>query len=398
MTNLSNHKKILILDHAGHTSQFDLALSLSKKNFNTLFSYTKKLSTPNALFEENQYLKIYPIELSKNFNKYNYLLRILDEITLGIKQSRLISLHKPEIVQSANNPLISQLIIIFYCKIKKIIFINWITDLLGLGIYNTLKRKNIFLAYIVGNFFKKIEFICAKNSNWNITIAHTFEKYLREKGIKNINSVLNWAPYKEEDKKISHFFSNNGFHDKKVILFSGTLGKKHSINILFNIAKMIESYEDHLLVVITNPEIVDSLRIRSKSDKLDNIKFFPFQPASDIYQIFKNSYVLLNILNSDSNFSVPSKVLSYIVAAKPILLVMPEENEISQMVIKNNLGLVVDNKNIDQLKKNLDLILFDKILREKLIHNNKNYSKNYFQSYRKLEEFIEVYKKIGIEL
>ena len=118
MTNLSNHKKILILDHAGHTSQFDLALSLSKKNFNTLFSYTKKLSTPNALFEENQYLKIYPIELSKNFNKYNYLLRILDEITLGIKQSRLISLHKPEIVQSANNPLISQLIIIFYCKIK----------------------------------------------------------------------------------------------------------------------------------------------------------------------------------------------------------------------------------------------------------------------------------------
>ena len=56
------------------------------------------------------------------------------------------------------------------------------------------------------------------------------------------------------------------------------------------------------------------------------------------------------------------------------------------------------DKNIDQLKKNLDLILFDKILREKLIHNNKNYSKNYFQSYRKLEEFIEVYKKIGIEL
>lgn len=398
MTNLSNHKKILILDHAGHTSQFDLALSLSKKNFNTLFSYTKKLSTPNALFQENEYLKIYPIELSKNFNKYNYLLRILDEITLGIKQSRLINLYKPDIVQSANNPLISQLIIIFYCKIKKITFINWITDLLGLGIYNTLKRKNIFLAYIVGNFFKKIEFICAKNSNWNITIANTFEKYLREKGIKNINSVLNWAPYKEEDKKISHFFSNNGFNDKKVILFSGTLGKKHSINILFDIAKIIESYEDYLLVVITNPEIVDSLSIKSKSDKLDNIKFFPFQPASDIYQIFKNSYVLLNILNSDSNFSVPSKVLSYIVAARPILLIMPEENEISQMVIKNNLGLVVDNKNIDQLKENLDLVLSDKILREKLIHNNKSYSKNHFQSYSKLDEFIAVYKKIGIEL
>ena len=124
MNNLYSHKKILILDHAGHTSQFDLALSLSGKKYNTLFSYTKALSTPNALFQENKYLKIYPIELSKNFNKYNYLLRILDEVTLGIKQLRLIKKHKPDIVQSANNPLIAQLIIISHCKIKKIIFNN----------------------------------------------------------------------------------------------------------------------------------------------------------------------------------------------------------------------------------------------------------------------------------
>ena len=396
MNNLYSRKKILILDHAGHTSQFDLALSLSEKKYNTLFSYTKELSTPNALFQENKYLKIYPIKLSKNFNKYNYLLRVLDEITLGMKQLRLIKKHKPYIVQSANNPLIAQLIIIIYCKIKKIIFINWITDLLGVGIYNTLKRKNIFLALIVGNFFKKIEMICANYSSWNITIARNFEKYLRQKNIKNISTVLNWAPYKEEDKKISPFFSRNNLDSKKVILFSGTLGKKHSIDILFNIAKIIKDYKDCVLVVITNPEIVTDLSARAKSNQLDNIRFFPFQPASDIYQIFKNSDVLLNILKSDSNFSVPSKVLSYIVASRPIILVMPEENEISQMVSNNELGLVVDNKNISQLKNNIDSILFNEVMRQKFINNSKDYSKNNFQSHKKLDEFLSIYKKLII--
>ena len=391
MKNLSKIKKILILDHAGHTSQFDLALSLSKNNFNTLFSYTKKLSTPNANFEENQYLKIHPIELSKNFNKYNYLLRVFDEINLGIKQLKLISLHKPDIVQSANNPLIAQLIIISYYNIKKITFINWITDLLGIGIYNTLKRKNIILSFIVGNFFKKIELICANNSNWNITIAYTFEKYLREKKIKNINTILNWAPYKDEEKKISHFFNKNKFYDKKVILFSGTLGKKHSVNVLFDIAKILQDYKDCLLVVITNPEIVSDLNDKAK---LNNIKFFPFQPASDIYKIFQNSYVLINILNDDANFSVPSKVLSYIVAARPMILIMPKDNEISQMVLDNNLGIILDNSDQDQLEKNINNMLFDNQLRENFIKNCKNYSKDNFQSDKKMDEFLSLYHKI----
>lgn len=148
------------------------------------------------------------------------------------------------------------------------------------------------------------------------------------------------------------------------------------------------------MVVITNPEIVKDLYRKAKSNQIDNIRFFPFQPATDIYQIFKNSDVLLNILKPDSNFSVPSKVLSYIVASRPIILVMPEENEISQMVFNNELGLVVDNKNISQLKKNIDFILFDKIMRKKFIKNSKNYSKNYFQSHKKLDEFLSIYKML----
>jgi len=389
MNSLFQNNKICIIDHAGHTSQFDLAITLAKNNYNVLFAYTKNLSTPNANFQKHKNLDIIPLELGKDFNKYNYFKRIIDEIRLGLIQIKLVKLHEPSIVQSANNPLLSQLILLFFCKFKRILFINWITDLLGVGIKNTLKRKNAFLSFFVGGFFLMVEKICAFFSTWNITIAYKFEDYLKSKKIKNVSTILNWAPLNNDNITKSDFFQLNNLNKKKILLFSGTLGKKHSTEILFNISKNLTN--EYFLVVITNPEIVNELNSDAKSRNLSRIKFYPFQPAEKVMHIFNSAFLLINILNDDSNFSVPSKVLSYIVAAKPIFLVMPEDNEISQMVIKNNLGVVVNHKDNEILLKKLNQLLKDQELRNIFSNNCKKYSKDNFLSENKMNEFLTLY-------
>lgn len=392
MNSLFQNNKICIIDHAGHTSQFDLAITLAKNNYNVIFAYTKNLSTPNANFQNHKNLDIIPLELGKDFNKYNYFKRINDEIRLGLIQIKLVKLHEPSIVQSANNPLLSQLLLLFFCKFRRILFINWITDLLGVGIKNTLKRKNAFLSFFVGGFFLMVEKICAFFSTWNITIAYKFEDYLKSKKIKNVSTILNWAPLKNDNITKSDFFQLNNLNEKKILLFSGTLGKKHSSEILFNISKNLTN--EYFLVVITNPEIVNELNSDAKSRNLSRIKFYPFQPAEKVMHIFNSAFLLINILNDDSNFSVPSKVLSYIVAAKPIFLVMPEDNEISQMVIKNNLGVVVNHKDNEILLKKLKQLLEDKELRNMFSNNCKKYSKDNFLSENKMNEFLTLYNNL----
>ena len=57
-----------------------------------------------------------PNIFNRKINKYNYFKRIIDEIRLGLIQIKLVKLHEPSIVQSANNPLLSQLILLFFCK------------------------------------------------------------------------------------------------------------------------------------------------------------------------------------------------------------------------------------------------------------------------------------------
>lgn len=392
MNSLFQNNKICIIDHAGHTSQFDLAITLAKNNYNVIFAYTKNLSTPNANFQNHKNLDIIPLELGKDFNKYNYFKRIIDEIRLGLIQIKLVKLHEPSIVQSANNPLLSQLLLLFFCKFRRILFINWITDLLGVGIKNTLKRKNAFLSFFVGGFFLMVEKICAFFSTWNITIAYKFEDYLKSKKIKNVSTILNWAPLKNDNITKSDFFQLNNLNEKKILLFSGTLGKKHSTEILFNISKNLTN--EYFLVVITNPEIVNELNSDAKSRNLSRIKFYPFQPAEEVMNIFNSAFLLINILNDDSNFSVPSKVLSYIVAAKPIFLVMPKDNEISQMVIKNNLGIVVNHKDNEILLKKLNQLLQDQELRNMFSNNCKKYSKDNFLSENKMNEFLTLYNNL----
>ena len=392
MNSLFQNNKICIIDHAGHTSQFDLAITLAKNNYDVIFAYTKNLSTPNANFQNHKNLDIIPLELGKDFNKYNYFKRIIDEIRLGLIQIKLVKLHEPSIVQSANNPLLSQLLLLFFCKFRRILFINWITDLLGVGIKNTLKRKNAFLSFFVGGFFLMVEKICAFFSTWNITIAYKFEDYLKSKKIKNVSTILNWAPLKNDNITKSDFFQLNNLNKKKILLFSGTLGKKHSTEILFNISKNLTN--EYFLVVITNPEIVKELNSDAKSRNLSRIKFYPFQPAENVMHIFNSAFLLINILNDDSNFSVPSKVLSYIVAAKPIFLVMPEDNEISQMVIKNNLGVVVNHKDNEILLNKLNQLLEDQELRNIFSNNCKKYSKDNFLSENKMNEFLTLYNNL----
>jgi len=53
--------------------------------------------------------------------------------------------------------------------------------------------------------------------------------------------------------------------------------------------------------------------------------------------------VLVAILEPDAGvFCVPSKVLSYLCAGRPVLLAVPAENLVSRIVVEHDAGLVVE--------------------------------------------------------
>jgi glycosyltransferase involved in cell wall biosynthesis len=104
--------------------------------------------------------------------------------------------------------------------------------------------------------------------------------------------------------------------------------------------------------------------------------------------------VLLAILEPDAGvFSVPSKVLSYLCAARPLLLAVPQENLAAKIVAQNKAGLVVNPEDTAAFIQAAVLLREDSGLREELGRNGRNYAETHFNIEKITNKFEAVLKQ-----
>jgi putative colanic acid biosynthesis glycosyltransferase WcaI len=77
--------------------------------------------------------------------------------------------------------------------------------------------------------------------------------------------------------------------------------------------------------------------------KVVSLKCLGFQPFEAMADVLGAADVLVAILEAEAGvFSVPSKVLSYLCAGRPLLLAVPKENLAAKIVVECGAGLVVE--------------------------------------------------------
>jgi glycosyltransferase involved in cell wall biosynthesis len=134
-----------------------------------------------------------------------------------------------------------------------------------------------------------------------------------------------------------------GLEGKRVILYSGTLGLKHNPDLLAALAQKFHDQPDVRVVVAAAGVGVAQLTARKAELGLDNLLLLPIQPFEDLPHMLASADALAAVIERDAGvFSVPSKVLSYLCAGRPILLAAPGENLAAKTVLRNEAGLVVE--------------------------------------------------------
>ena len=80
---------------------------------------------------------------------------------------------------------------------------------------------------------------------------------------------------------------------------------------------------------------------RERGD-LANLVLLAFQPFEQVAETLASADVLVAILEPDAGaFSVPSKVLTYFCAGRPILAAIPPENLAARVILRQDAGRVV---------------------------------------------------------
>jgi glycosyltransferase involved in cell wall biosynthesis len=118
---------------------------------------------------------------------------------------------------------------------------------------------------------------------------------------------------------------------------------KHNPALLLELGRLLQREAVGELIVCSEGAGVEWLAQQAAAEKIDTLRCLGFQPFDVFADVLGSADVLVAILEADAGvFSVPSKVLSYLAAGRPVLLAVPRENLAAKIVVECGAGLVVE--------------------------------------------------------
>jgi glycosyltransferase involved in cell wall biosynthesis len=107
--------------------------------------------------------------------------------------------------------------------------------------------------------------------------------------------------------------------------------------------------------------------------------------------VLASADVLVATIEADaSNFAVPSKVLSYLCARRPILLCAPRTNLAARIVERANAGFVVEPGDVSGFLTAASALRRDARLRTEMGNNGREYAERTFD----LEKITDCFERV----
>jgi glycosyltransferase involved in cell wall biosynthesis len=380
-------KRIVVHDFSGHPFQVQLARELGRRGYDSTHLYCPSFQTPRGRVgeedasEDAPNFASIPIPLFRPFAKYSGGRRLLQEIEYGVRAARAIAKQKPDVVLTANTPLIAAVLLQVLLLRRRLPIVFWQQDVYSVAMAGHLERKGGQLGRLAGLALIRFEKWLLRSSDRVVVISEDFIETLEEWGtdLACVSVIENWAPLDElpNGSRPNAWADRNGVKDELVFLYAGSLGLKHEPSILLDLARTFNGRDDVRIIVASEGRGANWLeREMDEEDKLD---LLPFQDYEDLPDMLATADVLLVLLEPDAGgFSVPSKVLTYHCAGRPILGAMPEENLAARNIVRNGSGVVVGPGDSQRFASEAKRLADDPELRESMGLAARSYAETTF--------------------
>jgi colanic acid biosynthesis glycosyl transferase WcaI len=391
--------RILVNDFAGHPFQIQLSRELARAGHTVLHTYLGANNTPkgsiSALEHDSPNFAIESVKIVREFKKHSVLSRVFSDHAYGSAVSARVRQFKPDIVMSANTPLDAQkLLLRAVCDVNaRLVF--WLQDLLSVGIEFALRRKRVPFAGSVGKFYRRLEQRLLRASDAVVCIAPEFHRVMERWRIDSRKTFVieNWAPLDEVTPRSRNtaWAKEQGLAGKFCFMYSGTLGMKHSPELLLQLARHFQAREEVVTAVIAEGPGADWLRRNAHQVRPGALVLLPFQPYDRLSEVLASSDVLITLLDRDGGaFAVPSKTLAYLCAGRPQLVSAPECNLAARIVQRAVAGETVP-PDPQPLLEAAERMLQCESLRQRYAANARSYAERTFQIEEVTQRFLEVF-------
>ncbi len=386
--------RLLIHDFAGHPFQAQLSRRLAQRGHAVTHVYPMGLAGPKGRLtgaeSDSARLNIRGIQLSSQFRKYSAHRRFVTQRKYANDLKKLIQRTKPDVVLSGNTPIDVQAELLWHCRANRVGFVHWLQDIYCEALRFFLKRRLPLVAAPIATMFELLERSVASRSDHMVVISPDFYNLLCRWNVpeSRITVIENWAPLEEmpQAPRDNEWSRSQELGKRPVLLYSGTLGMKHRPDLLYHLAERLQ--HECTVVVITEGIGRDYL---DRMPQLGNLRTLRFQPYEKMPEVLASADVLLATLEADAGqFAVPSKILTYLCAGRPILLAGPRENLSASMIERSGGGLVVDPNDPSAWVSAARRLISDVDLRARFGCNARSYAERTFDVERISDAFESV--------
>jgi len=247
------------------------------------------------------------------------------------------------------------------------------------------KRKN------VQALWKWIEKICIKRVNIIMTTGEMDSEFIEKEYNLTGTVVIRNLPFPIEVKESFDFRKHfNLDKDKKILLYQGVILHGRGFSIIFDV---INSLKNCVLIILGDGEYKEYYQaLAQKKNIEEKVFFFGKVEQSELLKYTSGADIGLAIIENLSlsyYFALPNKMFEYIYCGVPVLA--SNFPQMKSIIDKYKVGIYVDPENVEEIINQLNNLLENNELRNKLKENCKTASGelNWNREINKLFDSIE---------
>ncbi len=210
--------------------------------------------------------------------------------------------------------------------------------------------------------------------------------------------ILHILPVWADDRMIhpkpqseSRFLKEWGLEGKFVVQYSGNMARNHDLKTICGAMEILKDHPTIHFVFIgegyRKQEVVDFIKTRN----IHNCSIYSYVDREDLPESLSIASVgLLSLEKGQAGISVPSKMFGIMAAGRPVLAVVPDDSEVTEIILTHRYGVVIRNGDSQGLAEAILRLHNDKPLYQDYCLTSRKTLDNHFSLHCTAEKYQQI--------
>lgn len=331
--------------------------------------------------------------------KSSMLSRWIENISFGLTTNlSLLFSPRPDIVYSNTWPVFATGLVCLVCKIRHIPLVLSIQDMYPESLVTQGRLKPNQWLYI---FLLSIDRWITRQAAELIVLSDQFaQRYIQTRHMDpaKMHTIANWIDQNsiilmnKNDNRKEMGISEEAF----VIVYGGTIGKAAGVDTIIEAMDKLNTKKEIILLIAGSGSELPNCQKLSANIKNAKVVFHtPWKPEETSSVLATADVLILPTQGTQSLVSVPSKLLSYLLAAKPVLAMVLPESETAHVIEIAGCGWVIPPDNVNLLVEKIkEVVRIPLTGLEEMGLSGREYALKNFAAETSLPKIVEIIEKV----